>query len=190
MVRFYTYLEVYLDDAHKKVSLSEFEKHFRRPHQTIKAHLQEFVNAKILGLDKKPRFAFYGLNKSNPLLKEYLVLCEKERLLSFLESNILFKRLYEVLALHMAESKVLIFGSAVQKRDFVDIDLLILSGSKELRRAIGEFMKTYSVKMHIVQTDEKHLTGSFVAEIKKKHIMLSGHDYFIARLYGNELGLV
>jgi len=187
MVRFYTYLEVYLDDLHKRVSLSEFEKHFKKPHQTAKAHLQEFVKEKILTLEKKERFSFYSLNKRNPLLREYLALCEKERLLDHLEKNTLFRRLYEILSAHFNKNKVLLFGSATWKKEFADIDLLIISNDKEIKKAIDEFIKTYSVKIHVVQTDKEHLTESFIMEIKKQHVIYNEHDYFIKELYKHEL---
>ena len=190
MVRFYTYLELYLEDINKRIYLGEFEKHFKRPHQTIKLHLQELVNKKILIKEKKSRFTFYQLNKTSPLLKEYLVLCEKERLLDFLEKNTLFKRFYDLLSKHLKESKMLIFGSAVNKQNFADIDILILHGNQEIKKTIDEFMKTYSTKIHALQTDEENLTEAFLVELKKQHIILNEHDYFIARLYKNELGLV
>lgn len=190
MVIFYTYLELYLADLHKRVSLSEFERHFKIPHQTIKARLKELVDAKILILEKGARFAFYSINKKNPLLVEYLAMCEKERMLDFLESNVLFRRLYDTLSRHMSESNILVFGSAAGKKGFEDIDLLIISGDKKIKSSINEFMQTYGVKIHFVQSDEKHLTDAFVTEIKKQHIVLNNHDYFVRRLYKNELGMV
>ncbi|MCK5234749.1 MAG: hypothetical protein KAJ88_02805, partial [Candidatus Aenigmarchaeota archaeon] len=68
MVRNYTYLEIYLDNLDKKVSLSEFEKYFKRPHQTVKNQLKILVKEKILIEDKRTRFLFYEINKDNPAL--------------------------------------------------------------------------------------------------------------------------
>jgi len=190
MVIFYTYLELYLADLHKKIGLSEFERHFKTPHQTIKARLKQLVDAKILILEKGVRLAFYSINKNNPLLVEYLAMCEKERMLKFIESNVLFRRLYGTLSKHMSASNILVFGSAASKKGFADIDLLIISGDKKITSSINEFMQTYGVKIHAVLTDDKHLTDVFVTELKKQHIMLNNHDYFVRGLYKNELGLV
>lgn len=189
MINLYTYLEVYLDDLTKKVNLNEFERYFKRPHQTIKAHLQELVDAKVLIIDKKVRLLFYSLNLSNPLLKEYLALCEKERLLTFLKKP-LFKRLYDHIAKSLVKSKVMIFGSAVNKDGFGDIDMLIISNDRYIRKSINDFIKTYDVKIHIIQTADKYLTKSFIAEVKKQHIFLNEHDYFIRELYKDELRMV
>jgi predicted nucleotidyltransferase len=188
MVRKYTYLELYLNDLNKSISLREFEHHFKKPHQTMKAHLKEFVDSKILLLEKKARFVFYSLNLKNPLLKQYLSMCEKERLFAFLEKNSLFRRLYDHLSIY--NDTLMIFGSAVHKKDFSDIDLLIVSDNKKIRKTIQDFINTYNIKIHVIQTNEKSLTNSFITELKKNHIILNNHDYFIGRLYQNELGMV
>ena len=189
MVSFYTYLEIYLDDLHKRVSLSEFEKKFKKPHQTIKSHLQELVDAKILLCEKKERFLFFSLNLQNPLTKEFLVMCEKERLFLFLQKT-LFKRLYEFLSEFLNNNKVLIFGSSVKNDKFSDIDLLIISKDEKIKKRINEFSKTYNVKIHCIQTEVKDVTESFKIELKKNHICLNNHEFFVEVLYKHELKLV
>jgi len=183
MVRFYTYLEVYLDDLGKSVSLSEFEGFFKVPHQTIKKHLEQFTNAKILKEEKKRRFVFYKLNLENPLTNEYLILCEKERLLIFLEKNALFSRLYNELSHFFKDSKMLLFGSSVKTNDYNDIDLLILSKNKEIKQALSKFYQTYAKKIHLIQTEERDLTKTLIQEIKQKHIIFNNHEYFMEVLY-------
>jgi len=189
MVNLYTYLEVYLDDLTKKISLNEFERHFKRPHQTIKAHLQELVNKNILLVDKRVRLLFYSLNLSNPLVQEYIVLCEKERFLVFLQKP-LFKQLYMHIANFLNKNKVAIFGSAVDNDKFNDVDMLVISGDKGMSKAINDFTKIYSIKIHVVQTSSKYLTDSFITELKKQHIFLNEHDYFVREIYKHELRLV
>ena len=190
MVRFYTYLELYLDDLRKLVSLSELEKHFKTPHQTIKSHLKDLVKGKILSEEKRARFRFYKLNLQNPLITDYLSLCEKERMFAFLNKNALFSRLHSTIAPHLKESNVLLFGSAVVSKEYKDIDLLILSKDNKLIEELKKFEKTYSVKLHIIKTSESDLTETLITEIKKKHIIFSNHDYFVKVIYKNELGMV
>ena len=183
MVKFYTYLEVYLGDLHKKVSLSEFERHFKLPHQTVKSHLSEFVTSKIIIEEKKARFLYYKLNLDNPLTMEHLILCEKERTLHFINKRALFSRLYAQVSRFFKDSKMLLFGSCVEKKDFEDIDILIISQNKEIKKILKLFEETYSVKIHAVQTQEKDLTQTFIQEIMKKHIILNNHDYFTGVIY-------
>ena len=182
MVIFYTYLEMYLDNLNKRVSLSEFEKHFNRPHQTIKNQLKALVNAKILIEEKKTRLVFYTINKENTALKEYISICEKERMFHFLDKRPLIKRLYTLLA-PKAEN-ILIFGSAAASEEFNDIDLLIIS-KKAVKKTIKDFEETYSVKIHLIQAEKKDLTKTLLNEIKKKHIILKNHDFFVEMLYND-----
>lgn len=190
MVNFYTYLELYLDDLRKHVSLSEFEKHFKTPHQTIKSHLSEFVKAKILMEEKKARFHFYYLNLKNPLVKEYLSLCEKERLLALLQKNHVINRLYHTIAPYFQDNNILLFGSAVTSKEYADVDLLIISNDKKIQKELKKFEDTYSIKIHLVQTAEQYMTTTFIHEVRTKHIILNNHDYFIGVLYHNELSMV
>ena len=181
MVIFYTYLEMYLPDLGKSISLSEFEDYFKTPHQTIKKHLYRFH--KILEQEKRERFLFYKLKKENPLVKEYLSMCEKERLIDFLEKNTLFGRLYNELSPFFVDSKILIFGSSIGRKDYKDIDILIISQNRKIRQVLKKFQDTYSVSLHMIQTKEKNLTKTFIQEIRQKHIIFNEHDYFIEVLY-------
>lgn len=187
MVNFYTYIEIYLDDLNKSVSLSEFEKYFNKSHQIIKLHLKELVERNILIEDKRARFLFYKLNKKNPLLFEYISICEKERLFMFLNRNELFNRLYELVHDDIKESKILIFGSCVKSDKFNDIDILLIPKNDLIILKLKDFMKTYDVKLHIINTLDKNLTVSFINEIRINHIMFNEHDYFLRILYKNEL---
>ncbi|NOQ37662.1 hypothetical protein GQ472_02120 [archaeon] len=181
MVRNYTYLEIYLDDLNKKVSLSELEKHFKRPHQTVKNQLKILVKEKILLEDKRTRFLFYEINRDNPALKEYLSICEKEKMFRIMNQRPLIKRLYTLLA-HEVEN-MLVFGSAATSEKFNDIDLLVIS-KNNIKKIIEDFEITYSVKVHIIQAEKKDLTKTFITEIRKKHMILKGHDFFVEMLYG------
>lgn len=189
MVHFYTYLEMFLDDLHKQISLIEFEKHFKKPHQTIKRHLKFLTKSKILIEDKKNKFLFYKLNLENPLLFEYLSICEKERTFKHIE-NPLFNRLYELISPEFKNSNILIFGSSATKKTFNDIDILILnktaSENNNLKKELNLFEQTYSIKLHIIWTNRKTLTKTFKKEILKNHIILNNHDYFVKILYKNE----
>ena len=98
MVNYYTYLNPYLNDYKKFLSLSDFEKAFNTPHQTIKRHLDYLVKKGILNQEKREKFLFYTLNAKNPVAFEYLGVCEKQKMFEFLENKIFFI-LYEKLYL-------------------------------------------------------------------------------------------
>lgn len=183
MVNKYTYMEMFLQDTNRQVNLNEFEKCFKMPHQTIKRHLAVLVKEGILNEKKLGKFLFYSINKENNLFFECLSICEKQRLIKFLEENVLFKRLYNMIYKELKSNKILIFGSSVNSRKYEDIDLLILSKDKRIRKLLRDFENTYSVKTHIIQTNEKNLTKTLLNEIKKNHIIISEHDYFLRLMH-------
>lgn len=181
MVNKYTYLQVFSDDIDKKLNLSEFENIFDRPHQTIKRHLSKFLDRKILIIEKKNKFTFYYLNTSNPLIYEYLSIAEKERLFEILNDP-MFNRLYKTLEPYFRENKFLIFGSAVNTKDYSDLDLLVLyqENSKEkIKQEIANFEATYSIEIHAIFSKESDLNQTFMNEVIKKHVILNDHGYFM-----------
>jgi len=173
---------VFLEDINKAISLSEFERYFKKPHQTIRIHLQNLVDAKILIEDKRERFIFYKINLNNPLTYEYISICEKQRLFDFLEKEI-FNRLYLEMSNYFNHAKILLFGSVVNNKDYADIDMLIIADNKEISKTLKKFELTYFVKIHSVITSEKNLTRTFVKELQKKHIIFNSHEYFVRKLY-------
>ena len=123
------------------------------------------------------------MNLDNPLTKEYLLLCEKERLLDFLENNVLFSRLYTELSDFFNDSKILLFGSSVNQKEYNDIDLLVISKNEQIKSIITKFEQTYSKKIHLIQTEEEYLTKILIQEIRQKHIIFNNHEYFMEMLY-------
>ena len=99
----------------------------------------------------------------------------------------IFKRLYTTLSKHFKNNKVLLFGSSVSKENFNDIDILIISTDKKIIKTLKSFEQTYSIKLHILQTDEKNLTETFKKELIKNHTILNEYDYFINILYKQRL---
>ncbi|MEK6808133.1 MAG: hypothetical protein AABY14_00430, partial [Nanoarchaeota archaeon] len=168
--------------------MSDFEEYFKIPHQTMKSRLYDFVRNKIIIEGKKARFVYYSLNLTNPLTKEYISLCEKERTLDFLDKNTVFLRIYSHLSKHFNNNKILIFGSAITEKKYNDIDLLIISRDNTIKKTIKQFEETYTLKIHTTITEEKYLQASLINEIRKKHIILNEHDYFVKVIYKNELG--
>lgn len=185
MVNKYTYMEMFTQDINRQINLNEFEKCFKIPHQTVKRHLDVLLKEGILNEKKLGKFLFYSVNKENSLFFECLSICEKQRLIRFLEENALFKRLYNVIHNELKNNKILIFGSSVDSKKYEDIDILILSKDKKIRKLLRDFEDTYSVKFHIIQTNEKNLTKTLLNEIKKNHIIISEHDYFLRLMHEN-----
>ena len=103
-----------------------------------------------------------------------------------LDKRPLIKRLYTLLSPEI--ENFLIFGSAAISEEFNDIDILI-TPEKNIKKTIKDFEATYSVKIHAINKEKKHLTKTLLKEIRKQHIILKGHDFFVRLMY-NELGMV
>ncbi|MGM5485232.1 MAG: hypothetical protein ACQEP1_05165 [Nanobdellota archaeon] len=183
MVNFYTYLEIFLPDLSRQVGLNEFEKYFGKPHQTLKNRLNPFVKNNVLNQEKRGKFLFYRLNLKNPLTWEFLSLCEKERLINFLDENTLFQRLYKKLSYFFDDSEFMIFGSSVFNEDFSDIDLLAFTDNGKIKKTVEEFAQTYSTKIHFLKAKKKDLSDAFVQELRDKHLIINSHDSFLEVLY-------
>lgn len=188
MVNKYTYIGLYLDNIRKTINLNEFELHYKKPHQTIKRHLNILVKEKILLAEKKNKFLFYSLNLKNPLVYEYIAIAEKQKLFEFLE-NPLFNRLYMLLERYFDESKILVFGSSVKQDFYSDIDLLIINeklDNQQILKELKDFGMTYSVIIHPIISKDVDLGDTFIEEIIKNHIIFNNHDFFLRLFYGKK----
>ncbi len=170
----------YLRDYNRTLLLVDFEKELKIKHQTISKYIKELINNKILKKEKRDKHSSYSLNFKNPLIPNYLSISEKMRNFVLLDKSMLLKRLYEQLSNFFSENSFLIFGSFAEQLKGNDIDLLIIGKiSKELKKTINDFSLTYGIKVHIVGTEIRELTKTFIQEISKKHIILNNSDLFI-----------
>lgn len=170
----------YLQDYNRTLLLADFEKELKIKHQTLSKYIKELINNKILKKEKREKYSSYSLNFKNPLIFDYLSISEKMRTFVLLDKSMLLKRLYEQLSNFFSKNSFLIFGSFAEQLKGNDIDLLIIGKvNKELKKTIKEFSLTYGIKVHIVATEIRDLTKTFIQEILKKHILLNNSDLFI-----------
>ena len=66
----------------------------------------------------------------------------------------------------------MLFGSAVESKDFNDLDVLVIGKDKHIKKTLADFQKTYSVKIHLIQTNKQNLTKSFIKEIGRNPVTL------------------
>ena len=89
-----------------------------------------------------------------------------------------------------SQTPMLIFGSSVISDKFRDIDILIIGKNEGLRKALDNYEKIYGDKIHITQAEKNQLSYLIISEIRKKHILISEHDFFLRVLYKDDLELV
>ena len=177
-------IEQFVNCYDKKFYLRELASLLRKPHQTIKPHLEKLVQEGILIKIHRKNILEYGLNFKNKGLYDYLIIAEKEILIFKLSKEVLLKILFERLSSFFINNTFLVFGSSVEKlQKNSDVDLLII-GKSNVKNIIDDFEKIYNKKIHKVQVSNLNkLNNTFIKEIYKKHIIFNNSEQ-IVRCFG------
>jgi len=175
---------IFLNDYNKRCYLRELASMLKKPHQTIKPHVEKLVKEGILIKYKRENIIDYSLNFKNKKIYDYLVMSEKENLLDRLNEDTLLNILFEKLSIFFKDNTFIIFGSAADKlQKDSDIDLLII-GKKDITKVLEEFEEIYNKTVHKIQvTDKAKLTPALIKEVYKKHLILNNTEEVI-RFFG------
>lgn len=185
-------IEQYLNNYGKTFYLREIAELLKKPHQTIKPHIEELVKEKIINKTKRKNIVEYSLNLKNKHLQDYIIIAEKEKTIEKINQEPLLKILFEKLSIHFNKNTFIIFGSATNKIEKnSDIDLLIIKNEKT-DKTIKNFEEVYNKKIHKIQIiNINKLTPTLLKEIYKKHIILNNTEeiirYFIQLNEQNKL---
>jgi len=158
--------------------LAEISRELKIPHPTMRIYLNNLEKKGILIKSKKGRLTLYKLNYNNPFISNYLVVCEKERLISACEGNLLLKEITSFLQ-SLNNKDILIFGSAaVNLKEANDIDLIISENID--KKGISDFESKFKIKFHIINFNNlKELSDVLKKEIIKKHLIIKNSEYFV-----------
>ncbi|HJX49894.1 MAG TPA: hypothetical protein VJ438_00355, partial [Candidatus Nanoarchaeia archaeon] len=118
--------------------------------------------------------------KSSPILLDYLVLAEKEKLIAQCQKDLILKEIVGFLhELLNHENKALIFGSAtINARKARDIDMLITGKFEESK--IKELEKRINIEFHLINTkDLNFVTPTLKKEILNKHLIIQGSEEIV-----------
>ncbi len=156
--------------------LAEISKKLNKNHSVVRKYLNNFEND---GLVKKKiigRMTMYKLNLENPLIIEIISIIEKERILNR-KKELVLKEVVEFI--HKQNCHALIFGSFAEgKKNPRDIDLLFLG--KLDKTKIKSLENRINKKIHLVEVEQiTEISETLKEEIKSKHLIISGTEYFI-----------
>ena len=159
--------------------LTEIARKLKKNHSSIRKHLSDFEKKGILNKIIKGRLTMYKINKSFPLIVDYLVIVEKEKLIAKCKSDLLVNEIVSYLHNNLKEdNKALIFGSMVESKKANDADLLITGEIDE--KEIEDFGKKFNIKIHLINTPNlSSLKESLRKEIIKKHLIIKGSEDII-----------
>ena len=181
----YNIINEYINDYNRRYYLRELASLLKKPHQTIKPHLEALVKEGILIKNKRKNITEYSLNFKDKKVYDYLIIAEKEKLMERLKQEAILKILFEKLSVIFKKNTFIIFGSSVDKiLKGSDIDLLVI-GKKDISKDIKDFEKIYNKKIHKIQiTSIEKLTLTLIKEIYKKHVIFNNTEQII-RFFGS-----
>lgn len=158
--------------------LAEISRELKSPHVTVRKHLNEFEKQGIVIKKIKGRLTMYKLNYVNPIILDYLVLAEKDRLIRKCQDSLILKEVATLL--HEFENKeIIVFGSVTENiKKANDFDVLIIGD--EAKDKIKEFEKKFNIKLHIIDLESlEQVNKSLKEEIIKKHLIINGSENIV-----------
>ncbi len=180
IITIWSYLEPFLYTK-EYLHLADISKRLNKPHPTVRNYLNFFEKEGILIKEAKGRLSLYKINLDNPILVDYLVLAEKEKLMIRCKNDLLMKEIVSFLHKFLNyDNKALIFGSAViNLKKANDVDLFII-GRVNFFDKIKEFEKKFNKKIHIINLKNLNMINeSLKREIAKKHLIIHGSEEII-----------
>ncbi|MDD5192253.1 MAG: hypothetical protein PHH54_05950 [Candidatus Nanoarchaeia archaeon] len=173
-----SYLEPFLT-TEGFIHLSELARKVGKNHTVVRLYANNLEKQGILEKKIVGRLTMYQL-KSSPILLDYLVLAEKERLIAQCQKDLILKEIVGFLhELLDHENKALIFGSATMNaRKAGDVDILITGKFDESK--IKELEKRLNIEAHLISTkDLNSITPSLKKEILNKHLIIQGSEEIV-----------
>ena len=165
------------------IHLSEISRMLKIPHPTLRQHLNLFEKKGIVLKQIKGRLTNYKINYDNPLIIDYLVMIEKNKLINKCSKELLLKEVTSFL--HGFNNSLLIFGSAVNNlKNANDLDILIIGDYS--KQSINDCQNKLGIKFHIIQMkDLSEVKLALKKEIIQKHLIINNSEEIIRWMLKN-----
>ncbi len=179
--KYYQILKQFLGDYDKQIYGRELVGKVNISQKNIALVLNELKKEGILSSKISGNMKYFFLNKSNPLIKKYLLITEMERSVRFLEKHPKIKQI----SISIKADILCIFGSyakGVQKKGS-DLDLFIVG--RYNKDKIKKLEDKYDVKISIKNASRSDFIKSIkesdplIKEIISNHVLISGYEEFI-----------
>jgi len=151
--------------------------------RTAQLILKDLEDKTILKSKTKGKIKEYSL-KNNQTTKDYLILTEQYKKISFMENKPLIKELITKITPHI-KGISLIFGSHAKNRATKesDIDLLIIGehDKKKIKTIANNYNLDLSIKQYSKESFTKGLKTNdlLLKEVLKNHIIISNAEEFV-----------
>ena len=157
--------------------LAEISRELKMPHPTARIYLNEFEKQGVVVKQTKGRLTLYKMNYANPLIVDYIILVEKNRLIDKSSKDVLLREI--IYFLHNLNNPAIIFGSAsLNLKNADDIDLIIIADFDKY--GFKEFEKKHDIKFHLINLKKlEEINSSLKKEIIKKHLIIQDSESII-----------
>ena len=159
------------------IHLAEISRELKMPHPTARIYLNDFEKEGVVVKQLKGKMTLYKMNYSSPLIIDYIILVEKNKLIHKCSREVLLKEI--VSFLHNLSNPAIIFGSAsINLKNANDIDLIIIGDFD--KHSFKEFEKKHGIKFHLINLKKlEEISLSLKEEIKKKHLIIQDSEKII-----------
>jgi len=161
------------------IHLSELARKVGKNHTVVRLYANALEKQGILEKKIVGRLTMYKL-KSSPVLLDYLVIAEKEKLIAQCQRDLILKEIVGFLHESLnQESSALIFGSAtINARKAGDIDILITGKFDESK--LNELKKRLNIEIHLINPkDLNSIDSALKKEILTKHLIIQGSEEIV-----------
>ncbi|MBW2981888.1 hypothetical protein KY343_03340 [Candidatus Woesearchaeota archaeon] len=173
-------LEPFLCKPKESLHLAEISREINEPHPTARQWLNKLEREGVLRKQFKGRLTMYSLNLDNYNIMDYLIIAEKNKLITLCSKEPRLKEFTFFINSSFEENtKALIFGSSIDSvKKAEDIDLLIIGKAGENK--IKDFAKRINKEIHIIKVSRlDKISKSLKEEIIKKHVIIKGSEDII-----------
>lgn len=175
-------LTLFTNGFDREYYIREVQKLLNVSPRTAQLVLEDLEGKTVLESQTRGKIKVYRLRKSM-MAREYLILAEEYKRISFLEKNNLIREIVEKIIPHIKGIAV-VFGSyakGIQKEDS-DVDVFIAGDYNKSK--IDNISKMYgvniSVKKYPLDLFEKEIRSDLLLkEIIENHVVVSGTESFI-----------
>lgn len=176
----YQVLEPFLTQPYEKLHVAGIAQQLREPRQTVSLWLSQLEKTGVLTKQFQGKLTQYSLNRKHPLIIDYLVIAEKQKLVRKCEKELVLRELVSFIHMMSKENtKVCFFGSATQSLERAhDIDLLVV-GTIDTE-ALKNISQRLNKEIHLIRVAQlTKITETLKKEIIKKHLIVQGSEQII-----------
>ena len=181
--KIYEIIKQFLGDYDRKIYGRELENKISISQKNIALTLDFLEKEGILSSKTSGNRRYFNLNKSNELVKKYIILAEIMNSIEFLKKNPKISHIFE--KFQSQNNIICIFGSyakGIQKKGS-DLDLFIIGKIDE--KKIKELGENYNIEISIKKGTKTDFLNSLkkrdplMKEILKSHIIIKGYEEFV-----------